>query len=732
MRTRSLLGLFISPLLLVGCDTGAGFGDDLTGPPEQTPPPGAPSTPPPTGSKWSELPVEGECGHTKLAFVLIDEVCGGTDDPHYMDYFHAPIMRDGAAIGSHLFAVDASYLWVLDVADPSDMSRASLLAGFGTPLSVGVHGGDIVLAAGEEGLLVVDVSDPRAPFRKAELPLDGPALDVFVEGDRALVAMGNAGVAVVDLAPPEPLLERVLEVPGFAAAAASRESVAYVAACDTFASFDLTSGALLGQSWLDNAHDENDILVAPAKDVALAGDVAFVAAGRFGAVAMDVSAPASPSIIGNCTEASDFLFYASGVRESGGTMYVAAGEYGVRPLDVSDPFIACTNAVIPDLPPPPSGEEACSSEPPWEVVPWVETWSPPPAPPPGQDPLQTFVAGDRLYAFGDATRIGLRAVDVRNPDDIEEKLGRYAEPRLTEGIAVQGDKLLLAGKRGGLYTFDAAGEISLAVDLPEAKLARATAFLGDGRWVLGGLAEDGTGSLAIENVGASSVAEPIWAGGMVTKAATVYVPLSTGVAAIDADGSVTVFPSNSEAHLPQAIAVAQDHLLVGAPEWTSVLRIESTGATPLGSEGFFTQSSLGNIGHWRKALPRRQLLVTPAGTVELQSVGGSAGVTLHDDFGKESAALPGGDYIAAATAGSRVFAVSVDRGRYRTQLVTIDLTSGPTVSSVIGFTGMASGIAASADKVFVADGDRGVRVYDTSDGDPSPIGIAELGEEAAP
>ncbi|MBL8743703.1 MAG: hypothetical protein JNK04_21485, partial [Myxococcales bacterium] len=430
---------------------------------------------------------------------------------------------------------------------------------------------------------------------------------------------------------------------------------------------------------------------------------------------------------------SDFLFYASGVRESGCNMYVAAGEYGVRALDVSDPFSVCTSVTVPDLPPPPSGEEACSTAPPWEIVPWVETWTPPPAPPPGQDPLQTFVAGDRLYAFGDATRIGLRAVDVRNANDIEEKLGRYAEPRLTEGIAVQGNKLLLAGKRGGLYSFDATGAITLEQDLVEAKVARAAAFLGDGRWVLGGLAEDGTGSLAIENVGTGNVAEPIWPGGMATKATTVYVPLSTGVAAIDADGSFTLFPSNSEAHLPQAVAVASDHLVVGAPEWTSALRIESTGATPLGSEGFFTQSSLANVSQWRKALPRRQLLVTASGTVEIQSVGGTAGITLHDDFGKESAALPGGDYIAAAASGSRVFAVSVDRGRYRTQLVTIDMTSGPTVSSVIGFTGMASGLAASSDKVFVADGDRGVRVYDTSDGNPVAIAVAELGaEDSAP
>lgn len=720
------------PTAACGDDVGSGFVDD---PPDDQGPPIGPSEPPPTGSKWEGVLVDGGCGRAKLAYVLIDEVCGGTDDPAYMDYFHAPIMRDGALIGQRLYAVDATQLWVLDVADPQNVERTALLAGFGQPMAVATHGGRVLLAAGDDGLIIVDVSVPDHPTRAADLLLDGPALDVYVDGDVAYLATGKGGVAVVDLAGAEPVLLGSLSVPGFAAAVAARDGIAYVAACDTFATIDVASGALLGQGWVEGAVDEHDILVAPAKDVLLFGDSAFVAAGRFGAVRIDIADPAVIAPSGNCTLVDEQAFYASGVREQGGRMFIAGGEYGILPVDVTDLASACRTHLAPQLPPPPADEVECSSEPPWEVVPWVDSWAPPPVPPEGRDPLQTLPTEGRVFAFGDATRIGLRAIDIRKPDELDVKLGRYSEPRLTEGIAAQGALVAVAGKAGGVFQRGAGGELSRVSTPIEAKHARAAAFLGDGRWVFGGVGEHGFGAVHVEGRAEPLpyVTSPIWAGGLAAKAATVYVPVNDGVLGIDLDGTQTFFSSGRTAQLPQSIAVGTDHLLVAAPEWTEGLRLRPAGPTSLAPVGVFDASAIADVGEWRRGLPRRVVLVAQDRSIEVASLGGSAGITVHGAIDSASSVLPPGDYVAAAIGDDRVFAIAVDRGRYRTQLVTIDTSSGePVVGAVVAFAGLATGVAAVGSSVYVADGDRGVRVYDGSSGVPELVQLLELSMEVEP
>src|SRR5690606_33924411 len=115
---------------------------------------------------------------------------------------------------------------------------------------------------------------------------------------------------------------------------------------------------------------------------------------------------------------------------------VAGGEWGVLHVDASDPRTACTRMVaLPQEPPPP--ETDCSGKPPWEVVPWERVWAPPP---PAKDPIQVLPHGDRVFAFGDARRIGVRAVDVREAGPSLDLLARYDEPRTLLGIAANGER----------------------------------------------------------------------------------------------------------------------------------------------------------------------------------------------------------------------------------------------------------------------------------------------------
>jgi hypothetical protein len=437
---------------------------------------GGPTEPPPTGTRWEGV-TSTSCGRETTVWLPVDEVCGGTERADYLEAFDAPMFRDGALVGGTLFAVDATHLWALDVADPQRAARRALVTGLGQPLGVAAYGDRLLLAAGAAGLVIADVSDPAAPVREDAVALPGPALAVAVDGDTAYVAAGAAGIAVVALQP-APLLAGTLGAGGFAAAVAVRDGRAYVARCDGLAILDLTTGVTLGATWIDGAWD-GARLIAPAKGVALVGDVAFVAAGRFGAVAVDVSDPTAPVVLGNCTEATDESFYASGLRAGADRLFVAGGEWGVAAIPLGDPLTVCATMVVPQQPTTAGTADAgCSTAPPWDVLPWQESWAPPPPPPRGRDPIQVLVASDVVYAFGDARRVGVRAVEIRDgrTDDLAH-LGRYEEPYLVADLSARGGRVLAVGAGGGLFERDAqALLVRAASSPPEARSGAVTAL----------------------------------------------------------------------------------------------------------------------------------------------------------------------------------------------------------------------------------------------------------------
>src|SRR4026209_2984530 len=112
---RSAKGALMAACAVVAAWSGdmgeVGTSGDVEGDPPAQGTPLAPSGTAPTGSKWQGVEVDGACGGKTIAWVLVDEVCGNTEAPDYLDGFHAPIFRDGALVGSTLFTVDASHLW---------------------------------------------------------------------------------------------------------------------------------------------------------------------------------------------------------------------------------------------------------------------------------------------------------------------------------------------------------------------------------------------------------------------------------------------------------------------------------------------------------------------------------------------------------------------------------------------------------------------------------------------
>lgn len=720
---RRTLGSFLfTSLVLVGC--GPFYFRDVQDAPPETDPPQPPEELPPTGQIWEEVVLDGQCGKQTIAWVLVDEMCGATSAEDYLARFRTPMFRDGVVLGSSLYTVDGTNLWALDVTSADSIPRKGLAAGLGTPISIEAHAGHLVIAAGGEGLLVVDVTDPAAPVRTATVELDGPALDVHVDGDRALVAMGEAGMAVIDLLAAPPAVTQIVSIPGFAAGVTAQGDTAYVAACDTFAVVDLVKGEVVGQSWLKDDAYVGDFLVAPAKDVEIVGGVAYVAAGRFGAVAVDVTAPESPAVLGNCTIQPELAFYASGVRAQDGKVFVAGGEWGVLPVDAVAQ--GCTSYVYPYLPdyPVPGQEEeqTCDSAPPWEVVPWQDQWA---APAIGWDPIQVLPAGDVLYAFGDARRNALRAVDLKDANDPAlANIGRYQEPRLVTGIAANGETVAVLGEAGGVFVRDEVDLLVPVFDVPPLPLdAVAVSVLDDGRWV----AATAENELLVQGDVAMALDGMVWPFGLQTSGNTVAVAAWNGVSVLDLDsGQTKKLPAGAPAKLPSSLLWDQDGFVVAAPEWTHSVRVtEDSDYSPLPDHGVFDEEDILKTSLWRRGVPARILLAGGSGVLEVATLGGRAGLFVHATSGRVE--LPPGEYRGGAAIGPRAYLLTADRSAYRTRLVTVDVGSAvPEVLSVESFIGVGTGVAASGDRLYVADGDRGVRVYSRTDDSTTLLGVVAV------
>lgn len=60
-------------------------------------------------------------------------------------------------------------------------------------------------------------------------------------------------------------------------------------------------------------------------------------------------------------------------------------------------------------------------------------------------------------------------------------------------------------------------------------------------------------------------------------------------------------------------------------------------------------------------------------------------------------------------------------------LVTISLDGEPTIAGVSSFTGMGTSVVVSGDRLLLADGDRGVRIFDTTESAPTLLAVDEIG-----
>jgi parallel beta-helix repeat protein len=219
-------------------------------------------------------------------------------------------------------------LEILDISDPSQPVSVGFVQQHHGPYRDLEISGSIAFIADERGLSAVDISDPARPFETGCLDLEGGSsrwstTGVGVQGTLAAVAQAGDGTVFVDVSDPSNMtvLGRFVSGSDWAWDAKLQGNLAYVA-----------DGGIRVLD-ISDPEDPSEVGFAPsptgdAREIILAGTVAYLTTAKTGTLAFDVSDPRDPVKI---TE-YDSLGFANRAVVQDGLLYVADGEGGLLVL----------------------------------------------------------------------------------------------------------------------------------------------------------------------------------------------------------------------------------------------------------------------------------------------------------------------------------------------------------------------------------------------------------------
>lgn len=250
---------------------------------------------------------------------LRDPYYGDFRETHTIDVSHRPFLKtyaryreadDFTWAGARDLAWGRGLLWAwrgrsLDAVDVSGVSPTLVtsvaLDPPGVPNVIGrmaFAGTQLLLVVDgdpEGQLSIFDIESPKAPHLQHAIDVPTGARAVVAKGDWAYIAFGASGIAVVELASNPPSVRRVVGIPEPQANAGDLEiygSTLLVAANEAdLVMFDLR----------DPANPENPRridLPRAAFDVAVHGQLAYVACGEAGVAVVDLFEEAAPRYLG--------------------------------------------------------------------------------------------------------------------------------------------------------------------------------------------------------------------------------------------------------------------------------------------------------------------------------------------------------------------------------------------------------------------------------------------------
>jgi hypothetical protein len=234
-----------------------------------------------------------------------------------------------AAAGRFVYVADGfAGLRAVDVSDPTSPQLAGGVDTPGFAYGVTIGDGVVYVADWAGGVAVVSIADPAAPVLVKMVPVPGESWSVALSpaGDFAYVAGKQSGLTILDLSDPlSPVIRGTFALDG--------EDVAVIGqvACvvDGWESLHL----------LDVTYPKTISAIGHSKaeeqtwDVALAGDLAFVADRLSGFQIVDLTDPAHPAPLTTLS-----MVGAIQVAVDSAHAYVGNQWSGLRVVDVSDPM----------------------------------------------------------------------------------------------------------------------------------------------------------------------------------------------------------------------------------------------------------------------------------------------------------------------------------------------------------------------------------------------------------
>jgi len=276
----------------------------------------------------------------------------------------------------HVFLANGEAgLMIIDVADPQDPVVIGSLDTPGEARGVAVTGTITMIADGAEGLHVIDITHLNTPVQISSVPSSDDALKVALRGKTAFVTNHSNGFFAVDISDPlHPEVTGGLNTPGWTDAIvisddliylASHQSGLTVVSASTPFSAPIISeieNGLSGRSvevkgdfayvigwWgsfgllqiFDVTDPATPLLVSSLEtprypmEIAVHGDLAYVANDFSGLLVVDISNPASPAVVGKVDTdhaARDVCFF-----EGYAYMTMEDSAFGLYVIDVRNP-----------------------------------------------------------------------------------------------------------------------------------------------------------------------------------------------------------------------------------------------------------------------------------------------------------------------------------------------------------------------------------------------------------
>lgn len=285
-------------------------------------------------------------------------------------------VMDVCVAGRHAFlAAMGAGIEIYDISHPSLPVFVSSIPLLDRALGLVVSGNCAYVADYRAGVAVVDVHDVSAPVLVAHLPTGTPALAVAVNGDLLAVAVGTGGVLLYDTSDAfSPIFAGAVSTEGAAQDVAFRNRILLTGTSGPqLIAHDVTDPADPVKKWsmqpnsavsglttsgdlallatgaaeleivrisevasppLDVGGFYSMMINAP-RDVAVAGDVAYVVTEPSGLITVSLPAINYPNLLGSCSTPGN----AVGVAVSGALACVADSLAGLRLFDVSDPAL---------------------------------------------------------------------------------------------------------------------------------------------------------------------------------------------------------------------------------------------------------------------------------------------------------------------------------------------------------------------------------------------------------